>query len=303
MLPKAAAGEVLIKIKAAALNHRDVWITKGLYPGIKDNIILGSDGVGEYEGKDILINPNIGWGNLQTHPLANYSILGMPTNGTFAQYIAVDKDRIAAKPNHLNIEEAAALPLAGLTAYRALFSRGRLLKGENIFINGIGGGVAMMAAQFAVAAGANVYVSSGSDDKITKAIALGAVAGINYKTADWPKVYKEFGSSFDLIIDSAGGEGFKHLLKLAAAGGRIVTYGGTAGTIPKISPQLVFWKQLSFLGTSMGSDQDFQNMLEFVNKHKIKPIIDSVYMLEDGKKAFERMDRGEQFGKIILSVL
>ncbi len=301
-IPMAKEGEVLVKIRAAALNHRDVWITKGLYPGIQPNIILGSDGVGAYEGKSVLINPNIGWGDQEKAPSAHYSILGMPTNGTFAAYIAVPKNRIEPQPEHLTIEEAAALPLAGLTAFRALFSRGGLLKGEKVFINGVGGGVAMMAAQFAVAVGAEVYVSSSSDDKITKAVALGVISGVNYKTADWREVYKKQGNSFDLIIDSAGGEGFKHLLKLAAPGGRIVTYGGTRGIIPTISPQLIFWKQLSIMGTSMGSDQDFINMLRFVNDHKIRPIIDKVYPLEEGKKAFERMNKGMQFGKIILSL-
>jgi len=301
-IPVVKTGEVLIKIKAAALNHRDVWITKGLYPGIKDNVILGSDGVGEYEGKDVLINPNIDWGTSQKYPSTAYSILGMPTNGTFAQFITVAKDRIVLKPSHLTIEEAAALPLAGLTAYRALFSRGKLKKREKVFINGIGGGVALMALQFALAVGAEVYVSSSSDDKISKAISLGAIAGINYKTVDWSEVNKSLANSFDLIIDSAGGEGFKHLLKLAAPGGRIVTYGGTRGVIPAVPPQLVFWKQLSILGTSMGSDQDFTNMLEFVTKNKIKPIIDLVYPLKEGLKAFKRMENGMQFGKIILSV-
>lgn len=302
-IPKPKKGEVLVKISAAALNHRDVWITKGLYPGIKDKVILGSDGVGEYQGESVIINPNIGWGDQQKCPSGSYSILGMPSDGTFAEYIAVPKDRLSPKPIHLTTEEAAALPLAGLTAYRALFSKGQLIKGEKVFINGIGGGVAMMAAQFAIASGAEVCVSSSSDDKIAKAISLGAIKGVNYKTADWLEVYKDIGNSFDLIIDSAGGEGFKHLLKLAAPGGRIVTYGGTAGSIPKLSPQLIFWKQLSILGTSMGSDQDFRDMLQFVNKHKVKPIIDRVYSLKEGKQAFGRMDKGKQFGKIILSVL
>ena len=241
-------------------------------------------------------------GDKETHPSAQYSILGMPKHGTFAQFISAAKDRIHHKPEHLSSHEAAALPLAGLTAYRAVFSKGQLQKGEKVFINGIGGGVALLAAQFALAAGAEVHVSSSSDEKIEKAIALGAKEGVNYKTADWKQVSKSIGNSFNLIIDSAGGEGFGNLLKLAAPGGRIAVYGGTRGAIPKISPQLIFWKQLSILGTSMGSDTDFEKMLAFVSEHKIKPLIDSVYSLEQGADAFQRMSEGKQFGKIVLSI-
>ncbi|KAA3640661.1 MAG: alcohol dehydrogenase [Bacteroidetes bacterium] len=300
--PSAGEDEVIVDLKAAALNHRDVWITKGMYPGVTTPLIMGSDGAGICEGKEVVINPSINWGDNPHFPNKNYHILGSPTQGTFAEYIKVNKQLIFPKPAHLDWETAAALPLGGLTAYRALFTKGQVKAGENVLISGVGGGVALFAFQFALAAGANVFVTSGSQEKIDRAMNMGAKGGVNYKDDNWIKDLKTMAGGFDVIIDSAAGEGFGQLAKTCNSGARMVIYGGSRGNIGKLSPQIVFWKQVSIHGTSMGNDQEFADMLDFVSQHQIIPVVDSVFALEDGQKALERMDAGKQFGKIVLKM-
>ncbi len=309
--PQPGYGEVRVRVQAAALNHRDVWITKGMYAGIKYPTVLGSDGVGVVEsvgegvdaglvGQTVILNPNVGWGDNPRHQLRSYSILGLPKDGTLAEYVVVTADRLRAKPAHLLTEQAAALPLAGMTAYRALFGRAGLQPHEKVLINGVGGGVALFAMQFAVAAGAQVYVTSGSEEKIARAVAMGAKAGANYKEEGWHKAMVKHYGEMDVIIDSAGGNGFPALVDLLAPGGRIAFYGGGQGNINNLNPQKLFWKQASILGSTMASDGEFTAMVDFVEKHGIVPVVDSVHALEDGKAAFERMADGAQFGKIVV---
>jgi NADPH:quinone reductase-like Zn-dependent oxidoreductase len=205
-------------------------------------------------------------------------------------------------PAHLSFEEAAALPLAGLTAYRALFSRAQLQAGEKVLISGIGGGVALFACQFAIAAGAEVYVTSSAQEKIDKAIRMGAKGGANYTEEKWAKPFGKAVGGFDVIIDSAAGDGFGNLVKLCNPGARIVIYGGTRGPWNGVSPQIVFWKQLNIMGSTMGSSEEFQAMIDFVSRHKIIPIIDGIYPIEKAAEAFDRMNQGLQFGKIVLTI-
>ncbi len=311
--PTLQANEALIRVKAAALNHRDVWINKGMYPGIKPNIILGSDGAGiveavgeksaqDWVGKEVIICPSHNWGDNSAFQAPNYKILGLPENGSFAEYVKVDSKYLVEKPVHLSFEEAAALPLAGLTAYRALFTRAQFKEGDRVLISGVGGGVALFAFQFAVAGGGKVYVTSGSEEKIAKAKAMGALGGANYKEDNWAKRFAKEVGTFDVIIDSAMGKGFNDLVKLADFGGRIAFYGGTRGKVDGLNPQIIFWKQLSILGSTMGSDLEFQKMVDFVKKTKLKPVVDSVFPLKDANSAFERMEKGKQFGKIVLTI-
>ncbi|NUQ23134.1 MAG: zinc-binding dehydrogenase [Saprospiraceae bacterium] len=299
--PTPGEGEVLVQLRAAALNHRDVFITQGLYPNIRTPSVLGSDGAGMYNGREVIINPGTGWGDNPAYPSRNYQVLGMPIDGTFAQCVLVSSDRLAPKPAHLSWEQAAALPLGGLTAYRALFTKARLQSGQRVLVTGIGGGVALMTAQLALAAGAEVWVTSGSAEKLQRAIKLGISGGVNYRDADWQKQLSALAVDFDVIVDSAGGEAFAHLVRLCRPGGCIVVYGGGKG-LATFSPQYLFWRQISIHGTSMGADQEFQNMVDFVAQHRITPVIDSVYALPDGNNAFQRMDRGLQFGKIVFSI-
>lgn len=297
--PVPKEGEVLVHLKASAMNHRDVWMTKGMYPNLEAGVTIGSCGAGLVGDREVIINPNVNWGKDPNYPNHfGYSILGMPVNGTFAEYVAVTEDRLADKPAHLTWEEAAALPLGGLTAYRALFGRARATAKDKVLINGVGGGVALFACQFAIAIGAEVYVTSSSDEKIQKAIDMGAKGGANYKDEKW---HKEFGKEHgwvDVVIDSAGGAGFETLLKVCNPRARIAIYGGTRGK-STINPQIFFWKELELYGSTMGNDQEFMDMIALVNEHKIKPVVDSIYDFSNAAEAFERMDQGKQFGKIV----
>ena len=300
--PLAKADQVVLRVKATGLNRRDFYITQGMYPGVSFPVILGSDVCAEHEGKDVIVNPNINWGEREEVQAEDYHILGMPSNGGMAEYVAVGRDRIHPKPEHLSVEQAAALPLGGLTAYRAVFTKGNLKKGEKILINGIGGGVATLAFQYALAIGAEVYVTSSSSEKLAAAMELGAKGSANYTEENWHKQLAKDSGGFDLIIDSAGGKGFANLAKLCRPAARIVFYGGTRGKIEGLSPQILFWRQVSIHGSTMGSDKDFEAMLDFVKRHKIVPIVDAVYEMEDADQAFESMKQSTQMGKIVLRI-
>lgn len=313
--PEPAAGEARVRLKAAALNHRDVWIKLGQYAGLKFPSQPGSDGAGvvesvgagveaEWVGREVIINPSFGWGSDEAAQGEEFSILGLPRDGTLAEAITVPMSQLAAKPAHLSWTEAAALPLAGLTAYRALFGRARLQPGEKVLVSGIGGGVALFALQFAVAHGAQVYVTSGSDEKIAQAIGLGATGGFNYTHPGWAKTaaHGQAGRLFDVIVDSAGGEGFESLIDLAAPGGRVVFYGATRGNPPVLPMRKVFWRQLSLLGTTMGSPADWQAMTDFVARHRLVPVVSDVFSLKRVEEAFALMERGGQFGKIVVTL-
>ncbi len=306
--PVAGPGEAVVRVEAAALNHRDLWIQKGQYAGLKFPIILGSDGCGVVaegagQGREVIINPGMDWGNRREAQANEFRILGLPDDGTFAERVKVPASQLVDKPAHLNTQQAAALPLAGLTAYRALFSRCGLKGGERVLLTGVGGGAALFALQFAVAAGAEVFVTSGSDAKIARAVELGATGGVNYKADQWADALKEqAGGGFDVTIDSAGGAGFLQLIELASAGGRIAFFGATAGDPPKFPMRRVFWKQLSILGTSMGSPEDFAAMVAFVAEKKIVPLASHAFPLAEGNRALEAMEKADQFGKIVLAV-
>ncbi|TDB63798.1 quinone oxidoreductase family protein [Arundinibacter roseus] len=316
--PTPGPGEVVVKLLAAALNHRDVWIQKGLYPNIKTPLIPGSDGAGvvaeigdgvsEYWlDKEVIINPSHNWGDNPAFYSPDYKILGLPDNGTFAEYIKMDLRYITEKPSHLSITDAAALPLAGLTAWRALMTRSCLKAGHRVLVTGAGGGVALFAIQFALAAGAEVWVTSGSEEKIQQAMQLGAKGGVNYKSPTWYRdlLVKAQGPKtgyFDVIIDSAGGSGFARLVDVAAPGATICFYGGTTGNITDLVPAKVFFKQLNILGTTMGTEDEFEAMIQFIEEKELTPIVDSVLPLEEIETALRRMDDGTQFGKIVLTI-
>lgn len=311
--PVPSKGEVLIEMKAAALNHRDQWCRIGMYPGLKYDTVLGSDGAGTVveigEGvdpkwleQDVIINPNINWGPNEEAQSAGYHILGMPTHGTFAEYLVVNQDRLMAKPAHLDFPAATALPLGGLTAFRAVFTKANISKGQNVLITGIGGGVAQFAYQFAKAAGANVYVTSGSQDKLIQVIEHGASGGYNYKDETWVKTALNETSGFDAIIDSAGGASMNDYLRLIKPGGRMVHYGSTAGLPKGLDMFRLFWSQASIHGSTMGSDKEFTRMCEFVNQHKIQPIISSIREFNEIVSAFDEMHEGKQMGKLVVTL-
>lgn len=309
--PQPAAGEILVRIRAAALNRRDVFITQGLYPNIQLPKTLGSDGAGVVEalgegalgfaaGDEIVIDPMIGWGSNQHVWSPDATILGMPRDGTFAEYVVVPSENVHLKPASLSMEEAAAIPLAGLTAYRAVFTRGDLKEGETVLLPGIGGGVQTFALLFAKLAGARVIVTSGSDEKLGRARALGADETINYtETPEWQKVVTAMGP-VDLVVDSSGGDTLNKAIRAVRPGGRIVIYGGTrVESTFRLFP--LFWNHIDIRGTSMGSPQDFRKMLEIFENH-VKPAIDDVYGMDDVIEAAERMASSDQFGKVVLRI-
>jgi zinc-binding alcohol dehydrogenase/oxidoreductase len=311
--PEIKEDDVLIKIRYAALNHRDLWITKGLYAGIKLPVVLGSDCSGVIEslgknvtgfsaGDEVVINPGINWGDNENFQGKNFSIIGLPDNGTLEEYISIDKSKVYKKPAHLDMIQASALPLAGLTAFRAVFTRGKLKKGENILVTGIGGGVSTFALIFAVSISANVYVTSGSEDKISRAIELGAKGGVNYENENWDKELLEKSGGIDIVIDGTGGETISGCLNILNPGGRIVNYGATTGIIKNLDIRKIFWKQISLLGSTMGSDSDFKNMIDFIDVNKIIPVVDKIFEIDNSVEAFDRMDKSGQLGKIIIKI-
>ncbi|HEY8320930.1 MAG TPA: NAD(P)-dependent alcohol dehydrogenase [Candidatus Baltobacteraceae bacterium] len=300
-LPARIEGETLVRVRAAALNHRDVYIMQGKYPGITLPVTLGSDGAGEADGREVVIDPMLGWGDDDRVWRTGASILGMPRDGTMAGYVAVPNENVHAKPAHLSLDEAAALPLAGLTAYRALFTRGGLSSGETVLITGVGGGVQTFVLLFAKAAGARTIVTSGSDEKLTRATALGADVAINYRTDEaWHKAVRKAGP-IDLAVDSAGGATLARCIDAVRPGGRVVLYGGSNGDAT-VRPFSIFWNHLDVLGTSMGSPRDFAAMLAFVERERIRPAIDRVYPMDRVAEAMRRMDEAHQFGKIVIRV-
>lgn len=312
--PVPATGEVLVQLKSAALNHRDLWIKLGRYAGLKWPCIPGSDGAGivtavgegvdaaTWVGREVIINPSFGWGDKEKAQGKEFSILGLPRDGTLAEQIAVPVKQLSAKPAHLSWHEAAALPLAGLTAWRALMSRARLQPGERVLISGIGGGVALFALQFAVAHGAEVWVTSSSAQKIARAIELGAKGGFDYAAADWAKRAVAEAGAFDMIIDGAGGPGVDALIDAAAPGARLAFYGATRGNVPELALRKIFFRQLSLLGSTMGSPADWQAMVGFVSHHQLKPIVSDTFPLLQAAEAFALMERGGQMGKVVVSL-
>lgn len=309
--PVLKAGEALVRVKATALNHRDEWCRQGLYPNLRDGVVLGSDGAGIVDkvadsidsawlGKEVIINPALNWGADQRAQSKDFQILGMPRSGTLAEYVAIPVDRLHEKPAHLTWEEAAALPLAGVTAYRALLYQGEAKSGDQVLVTGIGGGVAQFAAQYAVALGATLSVSSSRSIKLEQGKNLGAEHGFNYLESDWVEKALEATGGFDVIIDGAAGDSINQLIHACKPGGRIMIYGATTGLPGKLEARKVYWNQLKIMGSTMGSDQDFRNMLSFVAEKKIRPAIDQIFKFDDALAAFERMAAGDQFGKIVL---
>ena len=311
--PTPAAGEALVALRAAALNHRDLWIKLGQYAGLKFPCIPGSDGAGvvtavgaggdaAWIGREVIVNPCLDWGADERAPRRDFSILGLPRDGTLAEQIAVPVAQLAPKPAHLSWTEAAALPLGGSTAWRALHSRARLGPEDRVLVTGIGGGVALFALQFAVAHGAEVWVTSSSAEKIARAVGLGAKGGANYGERDWAAGLAKAAGGFDVMVDSAGGAGFESLIDLAAPGGRIVFFGATRGNPAVLPMRKIFWRQLSLLGTTMGAPSDWRAMTNYVAQRRLTPVVSAVLPLARASEAFDLMERGGQFGKIVVEI-
>jgi zinc-binding alcohol dehydrogenase/oxidoreductase len=298
--PEPGLGEVIVELRAAALNRRDLLVCKGTYP-FPLPLVPGSDGAGVRRdtGEEVVIYPALAWGDREEAPGPDFQILGGPRDGTYAELVAVPAANVFPKPARLSWEEAAALPLAGLTAYRALFSRGGLRAGETVLVLGAGSGVSTFAVELAAQAGARVLVTSSSDGKIERARALGAEGGVNYASEDWVAWVKELGGA-DLVIDSVGST-WPQSLDCLRPGGRAVVFGATGGTEVTLPVRPLYFGQWSLLGTTMGSPADFAGLLRALETGSWRPVIDTVLPLAEAATALEAMESGSHFGKLVLS--
>jgi len=296
--PIPAPGEVLVRLHASALNHLDVWIRKGM-PSVPKPRILGADGAGVRvdTGERVVLNPGI-------ETPKGIHVIGEHADGTNAELIAVPEANVHPIPGDLGFEEAAAFPLVFETAYRMLVTRARLQEGEWVFAWGIGSGVSTAALAIAKALGARVIVTSSSDAKLERARKLGADLAVNHATEDVYEAVKEAtgGHGADVIVEHVGEATWKQSLNLAAYQGRIAVCGATTGPNPPAQLHRIWWKQLSILGSTMGTGEDFAGAYELIASGRARPVVDQVFPLEEIRAAHERMEAGEQLGKIVLSI-
>ncbi|MFI5120321.1 MAG: zinc-binding dehydrogenase [Thermoanaerobaculia bacterium] len=322
--PVPGAGEVLVKIEAAALNRLDLFVRDGI-PGVPVSFphVPGADGAGVVEalgagvkgpapGTRVVLQPGLSCGTCEfclageRSLCVTFRILGEHVPGTFAEKIAVPRANVYPAPPRLSPEKAAAFPLVGLTAWRMLVTRAALRPGETVLVHGVGSGVSTFAVQIAKLCGASrVFVTSSSEEKLVRARELGADEAIDYTKADVGKAIRELTGKrgVDVVVDSVGAATWRQSLTAAAKKGRIVTCGATSGPNPEEEIRIIFWKQLTILGSTMGTDSEFAAMLKAVEAGRIDPVVDSVVPLADARKAYERMASGASFGKIVMRVV
>lgn len=299
--PVPAEGEVLVELRCAGLNRRDSLVAQGVYP-FPLPLIPGSDGSGVRRdtGEEVIVYPGFGWPRGHGFPPAPIGILGGPRDGTFAELVALPAENLFPKPARFSWGEAAAFPLAALTAFRALFTRARLQPNETVLVLGAGSGVSTFAVQLAAQARARVLVTSSSDEKIDRAKELGAEWGVNYATTpDWPAAVNEYGG-VDVVIDAIGTT-WQQSLDCVRVGGRVVVFGATGGTDVALQVRPFYFGQHSLLGTMLGGPDDMSALLRMVGDGSWRPVIDSVYPLAEAGDAVARMVSGAQFGKLVLS--
>ncbi|NBJ71405.1 MULTISPECIES: zinc-binding dehydrogenase [Clostridia] len=303
------ANEVVVRLKMAGLNRRDLYIPERR-KGIYEPLILGSDGAGVIEqvgqevknvaiGDEVIINPALRWYENADAPPKGFEILGMPDHGTFAEKITIDFQQIEKKPAHLTWEEASVLALSGLTAFRALFTKGQVKAGDTVFIPGAGSGVATYLIQFAKNIGARVIVSSRSKEKLNKAQSFGADRGILHED-DWNQKLAD--EQIDLVIDSVGRATFQRSLDVLKKGGKIVVFGATTEDTVQLDLRAFFYGQYQLLGSTMGSRQELKAMLAHVEQYQMHPVVDTTFKLDDIQQAFYYLQENNQFGKISIDV-
>jgi NADPH:quinone reductase-like Zn-dependent oxidoreductase len=320
--PHPQPGEVTVAVQAAALNHLDLFVLRGL-PGLNLELphIGGADGAGRIAevgrgvpgwnvGDEVVFNPGLWCGECEfcrrgeESLCIHYGLIGEHRKGTLAGLVRVPAVALAPRPAHLDWVEAAAFPLTFLTAWRMLVTRARLRSGETVLIHGIGGGVALAALLIAKHLGATAFVTSSADEKLARASALGADATINYTRTDVAREVRSLTGrrGVDVTVETVGEATWLTSLRSTAKGGRIVTCGATSGPNPNEEIRLVFWNQLSILGSTMGSAADWRAMVEAFAEWGLHPVVDSVHPLESARQAYERLEHGVQFGKIVVAV-
>ena len=311
--PEPKAGEVRVAIKAASMNHREMWIARGLYPGMVLPSTMGCDGAGVIDmlgegvtgaaiGDEVVIYPGMNWGDNRHAPQAEFGLLGMPHPGTIAEYICVPVENIAQKPRGMSWEEAASTVLTGLTAWRALMFKGQLQPSDTLLISGVGGGVATVGLAFAVALGAKVYVTGESQEVLDRAKEMGALGGLLYTDPEWRRQVGKLTGGVDVVLDGAPAPSYANYVRAINPGARIVIYGSTAGDKFEVTATGIFLKSASIVGSQVGDPQDFRDMLAFIDKHNIKPVIEKSFSLDEAREALLYLEKDHKFGKVVVSV-
>ncbi|MDW5611834.1 MULTISPECIES: quinone oxidoreductase family protein [Mycobacteriaceae] len=301
--PVDKPGWVTVELKAAALNWHDVLVRQGRYHSPLPHVI-GADGAGVRRdtGDEVVIVPSLHWGARKEAPGPDWEILGDRSPGTYAQLVSVPAECLAPKPGGFTWAQAAALPLVGLTTYRALFTRGRLRSGESMLVVGAGGGIATMAVQLASHAGAVIAVTSSSTDKIAAAVAHGALGGVLHTDTDWPgqaRALSPSGQGFDLVLDPVGR--WAESIRALRPGGRLVVLGANAAETAAMDVRGFFFGQYDLLGTTMGNIRDFAGLLDLLAENRVPPpVIDRTFGLDDAARAHEHLETTRGFGKTVL---
>lgn len=307
--PTAGDDEVIVALKVAGLNRRDIAVPNRIKDQ-KEPVILGSDGAGVIEsvgknvtevsvGDEVIINPALRWEKNSDAPPEGFDILGMPDHGTIAEKIVIAANQVEAKPEYLTWEEAGVLALASLTGYRALFTKGEIQKGETLFVPGASSGVATYIIQFAKAAGARVIVTSRSEEKRKQAKSLGADLVLD-TASDWVKELED--ETIDLVIDSVGRATFNRSLEVLKQGGRMVVFGATTEDTVNLDIRAFFYGQYKLLGSTMGSKEELKALLGFMEEHDIRPVVGHTFTLDEVEEAFDLLRENNQFGKIAIQI-
>ncbi|WP_329045022.1 zinc-binding dehydrogenase [Amycolatopsis sp. NBC_01488] len=299
--PAGRPGEVVVRLRASALNWHDVLVRQGRY-GSPLPHVPGADGAGVLDtGDEVVILPSLGWGAGEAAPASGFEILGDHRPGTYAEAVSVPAENVVPKPRGYSWAEAAALPLVGVTAFRALFTRAGLRSGESLLVLGAGGGVATTAVLLGAAAGATVCVTSSSDAKIEQAREIGATAGVRYTEPDWPTAARELTpGGFDVVLDPVGA--WQDSLRALKPGGRLVVLGASRAEQVPLDVRSFYFGQFSLLGTTMGSPRDFAALLAFLAEHDVPPpVVDRTFPLDEAAAAHEYLESGDGFGKVVLT--
>ena len=320
--PTIGPDDVLVRVKACALNHLDLFVREGI-PALKTPLPFwtGCDIAGDVAevgaavktvkvGDRVAVNPNLTCGRCefciqgQDSLCVRYGILGEHAPGGMAELVRVQGANVLPIPAHVSYENAASFILVNMTAWRMVVTQGQVRPGQDVLILGVGGGVSSTAVQIAKLAGARVIVTSSSDDKLARAGDLGADIGINYAKDDWAKVvFEKTGRrGADLVIENVGAATWKQSIRSVKKGGRLVTCGATTGPIGETDIRIVFWNQISIIGSTMGTRKDFNDVMGLLFDGRLKPLVDEVVPLAEGAAAQQRLAEGKQFGKIVLRV-
>ena len=302
--PAERQGWVTVALRASALNWHDVLVRQGRYRSPLPHII-GADGAGVRTdtGEQVVVLPSLNWGESDEAPSRGWEILGDHTPGTYAELVSVPADCLAAKPAGFSWAEAAALPLVGVTTYRALFVRGRLRAGESMLVVGAGGGIATMSISLAVAAGAAITVTSSSSETIERAVSAGARGGVLHSETEWPERARAMSpnkAGFDLVLDPVGR--WSESVRALRPGGRLVVLGANAAETAPMDIRSFYFGQFDLLGTTMGSSRDFAGLLNMIDRCSVRPpVIDREFPLDRAAEAHQHLERGRTFGKCVLT--